>query len=234
MHPVITHSWNVTEAEARRIQRELAQKVELADRLPDPVRLVAGVDAAYETDGDRMFAVAVLFDADTLAPLETVEAEGVSPFPYVPGLLSFREIPILQTALAKLSQRPDLIVCDGQGVAHPNRLGLASHLGVVFDVPTIGCAKTRFVGDHGPVGNSRGDFAPLMLDGDEVGSALRTQDGVNVLYVSPGHRVSHATARDWVLKLAPNFRLPETTRAADHAVNALRQRVLTQNSGKNS
>jgi deoxyribonuclease V len=229
MNPVITHPWNVTEAEARRIQRELAQKVELADRLPDPVRLVAGVDAAYETDGDRMFAVAVLFDADTLAPLETVEAEGVSPFPYVPGLLSFREIPILQTALAKLSQRPDLIVCDGQGIAHPNRLGLASHLGVVFDVPTIGCAKTRFVGDHAPVGNFRGDFAPLMLDGDEVGSALRTQDGVNVLYVSPGHRVSHATARDWILKLAPNFRLPETTRAADHAVNDLRRRVMTQN-----
>lgn len=226
MHPIITHPWNVTEAEARIIQTDLAQKVELADRLPDPVRLVAGVDAAYETDGNRMFAVAALFDADTLALLETVEAEGVSPFPYVPGLLSFREIPILEKALAQLSRRPDLIVCDGQGIAHPNRLGLASHLGVAFDAPAIGCAKTRFVGSHGPVGPKRGDFAPLMLDGDEVGSALRTQDDVNVLFVSPGHRVSHATARDWILKLAPKYRLPETTRAADHAVNDLRRRVL--------
>lgn len=226
MKPVITHPWDVTEAEARVIQRELAKNVELADRLPDPIRLVAGVDAAYETDGDRMFAVAVLFDADTVVQLETVEAEGVSPFPYVPGLLSFREIPILERALAQLSQRPDLIVCDGHGIAHPNRLGLASHLGVVFDVPTIGCAKTRFVGDHGPVGTKRGDFEPLMLDGDEIGSALRTQDDVNVLFVSPGHRLSHATARKWILKLAPNFRVPETTRAADHAVNDLRRRIL--------
>lgn len=210
-------------AEAVEVQTALAAQVVTVDRL-GLVRRVTGVDVAYSKSDDRMICAAVTLDAETLTVLEAVTVSGVPSFPYIPGLFSFRELPIVLEALDGLAERPDLVVCDAQGIAHPRRFGLASHLGVVRDVPTIGCAKTRLIGLHEEPGRERGASAPLV-DGDEtIGAVLRTQDATKPVYVSVGHRISLATACDWVLRLAPRFRLPETTRAADHAVRlALRQ-----------
>lgn len=212
----------MTPENARAMQRELASTVELGDRV-GPVRRVAGADVAYEKDGDRFWAAVCVLDAATLEVVEVARHTGVAPFPYVSGLLSFRELPCLLPCFEKLTVQPDLIVCDGNGVLHPRRFGIASHLGVALDAPTIGCAKNRLLGEHDEVPEPRGSTAPIHHEGDRIGTALRTRDDVKPVYVSPGHRVSHATANDWVLRLAATFRLPETTRAADQEVNRLRK-----------
>lgn len=199
------------------LQRQLAAGVVRTDDFAT-VRRVTGVDVAYSTLDDRVTCAAVTLDADTLAVIEVATATGVADFPYIPGLFSFRELPIVLEAFDRLAVRPDLVVCDGQGIAHPRRFGLASHLGVVRDVPTIGCAKTCLTGEFAVPADERGASTPL-IDADEVvGAALRTRPGVKPVFVSTGHRVALATACDWILRLTPRFRLPETTRAADHAV----------------
>lgn len=208
-------------AEAEAFQRAWAREVEAEDRLGEVAR-VAGVDVAYEKGGDRVFAAVVVLDARTLAPVEQATHVARAAFPYVPGLFSFRELPPLVECFRALRQVPDLVVCDGQGRAHPRRFGLACHLGVLFDVPSIGCAKTRLVGEHAEPASVRGSEAALVDEGERVGTVLRTRDGVRPVIVSVGHRVSLATARDWVLRLTPRFRLPETTRAADQLVGRLR------------
>jgi deoxyribonuclease V len=214
MRPVRTHGFDVTPEEARRIQAGLAPLVIERDAF-GPVRYVAGADAHYdEGRGEALGAVAVL-DADTLQVVDTVTARVACTFPYVPHLLSFRELPGLMAALEKLRTPPDLIVCDGQGRAHARRLGIASHLGVLFDVATIGCAKSRLTGSGPPPDEPRGSMSDLISRDDIVGRMLRTQGGVAPVYVSVGHRIALDTACDWVLRLAPRYRLPETTRAAD-------------------
>lgn len=224
MIPVLEHPEAPSIDEAIALQDSLRAKVDLHDR-PGPVRRIAGVDVAYAEGDDRAFAAVAVLDADTLAPVETVSVVSRVRFPYVPGLLSFREIPPLTEALAKLSAPVDLIVCDGQGIAHPARFGLACHLGLLYGVPTLGCGKTRLLGSHREPGRARGRYA-LLRDGDEViGHVLRTQEGVRPLYVSPGHAIGLHTARKWVLRLARDFRLPETTRAADHEANRLRREL---------
>jgi len=190
-----------------------------------PVERVAGVDVAYAPDDARLVAAAAVLDADTLEVLEIAVAEAAVVFPYVPGLFSFREMPAVIAALERLRTRPQLIVCDGHGVAHPRRFGLASHLGVVLDVPTIGCAKSRLVGTHDDPPPERGGSAPLTDGGETVGAVLRTQHSVRPVYVSTGHRVGLETACRWVLRLSPRYRLPETTRAADHAVRESLARI---------
>ena len=212
----------MTPDEARTLQRELASRVELVDRLGD-VRRIAGADVAYETNGSRFWAAVCVLDAKSLEVVEVARNSGEAPFPYVPGLLSFREMPCLLPCFEKLSKLPDLIVCDGNGILHPRRFGIASHLGVVLDRPSIGCAKNRLIGEHGVLGDTRGSHAPIHDRGERVGAVLRTQDSVKPLFVSPGHRVGHQTAIDWVLKLARRYRQPETTRAADQEVNRLRR-----------
>jgi deoxyribonuclease V len=160
----------------------------------------------------------VILDATTLAVKESVVAKDVARFPYVPGLFSFRELPPLLQAMAGVQHTPDLVICDGQGIAHPRRCGLASHLGVIFDVPSIGCGKTRLVGEHRALAANRGDTA-MLTDADEtIGAVLRTQAGVNPVYVSIGHRITLATACQWILALAPRYRLPEPIRFADQTV----------------
>lgn len=191
------------------------------DRL-GPVRRVAGVDVAYEKDGDRLFAAVVVLDAHTLEVVDEATCAERARFDYVPGLFSFRELPPVVRCFEALAA-PDLVVCDAHGRAHPRRFGLACHLGVLFDVPAIGCAKTRLVGTHEPVAELRGSHAALEHEGETVGSVLRTRDGVKPVFVSVGHRVGLATARAWILRLAPRYRLPETTRMADQRVNALRR-----------
>jgi deoxyribonuclease V len=176
---------------------------------------VAGLDVAY--DGDRLAAAVVVLDAIDLTVRDTAVVLGTPAFPYVPGLFAFREVPALLAALDKLTVRPDVLVCDGHGLAHPRRFGLASHLGVLTGLPAFGVGKTRLLGDWAPVGPRRGDRSPLIDAGETVGAVLRTQDGVKPVFVSAGHRMDLAGACDLTLALTPRYRLPETTRAADRA-----------------
>jgi deoxyribonuclease V len=201
--------------------------VEARDRL-GPVRFVAGVDVAYEVGGPALFAAAVVLDAGTLDVVDEAVVQEVARFPYVPGLFSFREAPPLLAALGRLTVRPQLVVCDGHGLAHPRRCGLASHLGVELELPTIGCAKKRLCGRHQEPGLRRGCHRRLVDRGEVVGEVLRTRDGVKPVYVSVGHRVSLETARRWILALTPRYRLPETTRAADGLANRARRQARQQ------
>jgi len=223
MLPVLHHEWNLTPEAARELQARLAQSVIREDRLPVNPQFVAGVDVAYATDSDKVYAGVAVLDVASLELVETRTAVEVGGFPYLPGLFSFREIPPILKALALLESPPDLIVCDAQGLAHPMRFGMASHLGLVLDVPTIGCAKKRLIGDYPANPRHRGERADLMDAGEVVGSVLCTQNETRPVFASIGHRVSLETACAWILKLAPTYRLPETTRKANELVNLLRQ-----------
>jgi deoxyribonuclease V len=208
-----SHPWDVTPAQARAIQVDGRGRVIAEDRLGD-VRRVAGIDVGFEQDGAISRAAVVVLDFPELRLVESAVARLPTSFPYVPGLLSFRETPAVLEALGRLSERPDLLLCDGQGYAHPRRFGLACHLGVLTGLPSIGVAKSRLIGTHGALPEEKGAWVPL-LDGDEaVGAVLRTRDGVAPLYVSIGHRVSLPTAIRWVLACTTRYRLPETTRQA--------------------
>ncbi len=214
----------LTPRDAIALQRKTATAVITRDQLP-AVRTVAGVDVGFENKHTARAAVVVL-DAATLEPMDHALARLPVSFPYVPGLLSFRECPVVLRALVSLKVTPDLLLCDGQGIAHPRRLGVASHLGVLTGLPSIGVAKSRLVGTHDPVPDRRGAWVPLR-DGDEViGAVLRTRQGVKPLFISPGHRVSLATALEWVMACVTRYRLPETTRWADGLASDRGQRWL--------
>ncbi|KAA5828845.1 endonuclease V [Saccharopolyspora hirsuta] len=206
------HPWPRTEAEAVAIQERLRPMVRVED--PPQVRTAAGLDVAYR-DEDEIVAVVTVLDVASLSVVDSSVVRGKAEFPYVPGLFAFREAPPLLAALDELSVRPDVLVCDGQGLAHPRRFGLACHLGVLTDLPSIGVGKTA-MGRYEPPGEERGDWSPLRLDDEVVGRALRTQRGVKPVFVSVGHRCTLDAACDLVLRLTPNYRLPETTRTADH------------------
>ncbi|WP_270169011.1 deoxyribonuclease V [Paenibacillus sp. SYP-B4298] len=218
IEPVIQHSWDISESQAIILQKELALKVIKEDQLKH-VNYIAGVDVAYSKNNDRLVAAVIILDATTQNLIESSVVEDIPSFPYIPGLFSFRELPPVIKAFSKISVTPDLIVCDGQGVAHPRRFGLASHLGVLLNTPTIGCGKTKLLGDYEDPGIKRGDYSTLLDNNDEIGIVLRTQNNVKPIYVSIGHRISLPTACKWILQLAPRFRLPETTRQADQLVN---------------
>ncbi|MET9841482.1 endonuclease V [Streptomyces virginiae] len=205
------------EAEARAIQDELRHRVVLTESGPPPGHgFVTGVDVAYDDTRDLVAAAAVVLDAATLEVVQEATAVGHVSFPYVPGLLAFRELPTVLAALDALTVEPGLVVCDGYGLAHPRGFGLACHLGVVTGLPSIGVAKNPFTFTHEEPGTRRGDAAALLAaDGAEVGRALRTQDGTKPVYVSVGHKVSLDNACAHVLALSPRFRIPETTRRAD-------------------
>ncbi len=208
------HPGSVAEAEV--VQREVAARVRIpAGPVPAP-RTVAGLDISYRTDSDRVAAAAVVVDLGTGEVVEEVVVDGVVEFPYVPGLLAFREVPMLLRVLDGLTTPVDLLLCDGQGLAHPRRCGVACHLGVVVDLPAVGCAKNHLVGAHDEPGPRRGDRAPLVDGGQVLGSVLRTQDGVRPVYVSPGHRIGVDQAADVVLALCSRYRLPDPVRRADH------------------
>lgn len=200
-------------AEAQEIQRSLASKVSRENEVQTP-RLIAGVDISHEDKrGLAKGAVVVLRFPELVLVEQSVVEQRVS-FPYVPGLLSFRETPLIVAACEGLSLTPDLFIADAQGIAHPRRLGLASHLGLLLDVPTIGCAKSILCGRHGELGEEPGSHAPLF-DGDEViGAALRTKRGTNPVYVSIGHKVDLEAALKWVMACLKGYRLPEPTRLA--------------------
>jgi deoxyribonuclease V len=208
-------AWPDTFAKARQIQEMLRGKVVSRDKLAK-VTTVAGVDVGFEKDGTVTRAAVVVLDFPSLVPREQAIARRRTRFPYVPGYLSFRETPAILAALAKLRTKPDLLLCDGQGTAHPRRFGIACHLGLLTGIPSIGVAKSRLIGTHDPVPKRKGFWRPLM-DGEEViGAVLRTRTGVAPVYVSVGHRVSLVTAIYYVLRCTTHYRLPETTRGAHH------------------
>jgi deoxyribonuclease V len=213
MQQTIEHPWKLTPAEAIALQKELNQRVERIDRL-SAIRHVAGVDVGYEDGGRVTRAAAVVLSFPELETVASVLARRPTDFPYVPGLLSFRELPAVLAALARLKTLPDVILCDGQGIAHPRRFGIASHLGVLLDIPTIGVAKTRLVGHYAEPPNVKGAWSPLFDGAETIGAVLRTRVGVKPVYVSTGHRVSLKTAIELTLACTPRYRLPETTRQA--------------------
>jgi deoxyribonuclease V len=207
-------------ADAERIQRELAARVVVPQGPVIMPRVVVGLDVSYVVGSDRVAAAAVVVDTTDGTVLEEAVVHGTATFSYRPGLLALREVPILTELLDALRTPVDLLLCDGQGIAHPRRCGLAAHLGVLRDRPAVGCAKNHFVGEHHEPGPRRGDREPLR-DGDEVlGEVLRTQDGVRPVYVSPGHLVGVTQASDLVLALTGRYRLPDPLRRADHLSRA--------------
>jgi len=239
------HAWDVTPGRAREIQDELRQEWIGEDRSPR-IRTVAGLDAAFVLmesqslkkrrsrweqlrSANRAIGCVVMYRYPEMK--ETAREYAMLPlrFPYIPGLLSFREVPVLLAALAKLKRMPDLLYCDGQGYAHPRRFGLASHLGVLLDLPTIGCAKSLLIGTHALVGEKAGSWAPLRDDkagGERLGAVLRTRDSVRPIYVSQGHRVSLQTAIRLTLEVCDGFRIPRPTRDADHFAGETKRKLL--------
>ena len=216
------HPWAVSVQEAFRIQEELRRKLVLED-VPEAPRTIAGVDVSYSRARDLLFAAIVVLDADSLEPIEVASASQQPVFPYVPGLLTFREGPVVLEAYAGLRDEPDLLMFDGQGIAHPRGLGLASHIGVVLDRPSIGCAKSRLVGEFKEPKQKRGSMRTLSLHRTKVGVVLRTKDQTKPLFVSPGHRVTVETAATRVLGAGRGYRLPEPTRLAHTAAERVKR-----------
>lgn len=212
------HPWRVSVAQAQDIQRRLAGQVSQRSELGTP-RLIAGVDISGEGSSGQARGAAVVLSYPDLDVAEVRVALGKPGFPYVPGLLSFRESPLILAACEKLSLSPDLVLVDGQGLAHPRRLGLASHLGLLLDIPTIGCAKSRLWGQHEAVGEEAGSTAELVDKGEIIGAVLRTQFGKLPLYVSVGHKIDLSNAVQWVLRCCRSHRLPEPLRLAHLAAS---------------
>ncbi|WP_414939839.1 deoxyribonuclease V [Amycolatopsis sp. cmx-11-51] len=215
MDIVTTHDRPNTTAEAIELQETLRGLVDREDRCPQEIVTVTGLDVAYDEDSGLIAAAAVTLETADFRVVEKRTVVSEVSFPYEPGLFAFRELPPLLEALRALERTPDLLVCDGHGLAHPRRFGLACHVGVVTGLPTLGVGKTRFIGEHGEPGRERGAKEPLVDDGEVVGMVLRTQDGVKPVYVSVGHKISLDNACRQVLRLCPEFRQPETTRHAD-------------------
>ena len=222
MKPKVHHDWDLAVPEARELQERLRGRVIERDARRPP-RLVAGADISFDRRSPILHAAVVVLEAESLEVVEVASVRAEARFPYVPGYLSFREIPPLLEAFAKLEAVPDLIVCDGQGRAHPRRFGLACHLGVLLDRPTLGCAKSRLTGDYREPGPRRGAHTRLRDGGEVIGEVVRTRSGVKPVFVSVGHRISLETARRTALRLAPRYRLPEPVRAAHREVNRLRR-----------
>ncbi|MBW3567151.1 MAG: deoxyribonuclease V [Proteobacteria bacterium] len=208
------HDWSLSPREARALQQEIAPRVIRRDQL-EKIETVGGVDVGFENAGRITRAAVVVMNAQTLERIDEILHREPTRFPYVPGLLSFREIPALLGALEQLSELPDLLLCDGQGIAHPRRLGIAAHLGVITGIPAIGVGKSRLTGTFEEPGNLRGDWSALKDRRETIGRVLRTRANVKPVFVSTGHRVSLPTATRFVLRFTTRYRLPEPIRAAD-------------------
>ncbi len=218
------HSWNVNYKEAVEIQKILKKQIILKNSFKNlNGKLIAGADVSYDKEIDRFYAGVVVFELQTMQKIEEVTASGKVSFPYIPGLLSFRESPILLRAFSKVKKTPDIIILDAQGIAHPRGIGLASHIGLLLNKPSIGCAKTRLIGEYGNVGKEAGYYSRLTIKGKVVGIVLRTRKNVKPVFVSPGHKIDLATSIDLVLKSCRGYKLPEPTRQAHNLVNKVRK-----------
>lgn len=219
MHVRELHSWNLSPREAIALQRELAGQLKLDRALPEnAVHTIAGVDLSPpDAESGRVRGAVVAVAWPSLEVVEVSTAEGIADFPYVPGLLSFREAPILLEALAGLRSTPDVILVDGQGTAHPRRFGIACHLGLAIDVPTIGCAKSRLVGTHHEPDEQKGAWTSLVDHEEPIGAVVRTRTGVRPIYVSPGNTIDLESSVRWALACSPRYRVPVPTRLAHRA-----------------
>lgn len=223
MHARSLHDWDVTTARAREIQERLRGRVVPEAPPGFEPEAVAGADLSVGRGRDRGWAGFVTVDAASMETLEEGAASADVAFPYVPGLLSFRELPALAEAWEELDRRPDAVILDGHGRAHPRRFGLACHAGLVLDVPAVGCAKSVLVGEHDELGAQKGSTVPLRHEGETVGTVVRTRTDVRPVYVSVGHRIDLAGAVELVLGVSPRYRVPEPVRRADRLVGDLRQ-----------
>jgi len=215
------HRWDVSPEEAVAIQKKLRTQLDLQSE-PRRLETIAGIDVSYDKGSDWLFAAIVVMRLSDLAVIATAATTTLVPFPYIPGLLSFRECPAVLQAWEKLSVKPDCLMCDGQGIAHPRRLGIASHLGLWLNMASIGCAKSLLVGEYHEPGAIRGSMIPLVHQQEQVGMILRTKDRVAPVFVSQGHRISLERAVTMVLACCTKYRLPEPTRRAHLLVNELR------------
>ncbi|RIV22472.1 deoxyribonuclease V [Fibrisoma montanum] len=216
------HSWQLTPAEAVALQQQLRSEIRI-EPLTRPVETIAGCDISFNKFEETVYAGIVVLQLDTLDVVAEVGVISSATFPYVPGLLSFREGPALLDAWAKLRIEPDVVMFDGQGIAHPRRIGIASHMGLFIDRPAFGCAKSVLVGKYDEPAPERGSWSPMTHYREVIGAALRTKDKVNPVYVSPGHLIDMETAIDLTLRCNGGYRIPEPTRRAHNLVNALRR-----------
>ncbi|NJL41091.1 MAG: deoxyribonuclease V [Leptolyngbyaceae cyanobacterium RM2_2_4] len=207
------YDWAKTAGEAIALQQSLKNRVITTDCL-GAVDFVAGVDVGFQDNGNTTRAAVAVLSFPELELRDQAIARRPTSFPYIPGLLSFREVPAVLDALEQLTLTPDLLLCDGQGIAHPRRLGIASHLGLLVDLPAVGVAKSLLVGQHAEVPDQKGSWVSLLHNGETIGAVLRTRPHTKPLYISPGHRISLETSIEYVLACTPKYRLPETTRFA--------------------
>lgn len=207
------HPWKVSYKEAVRIQNDLRKQLILRKEFVNP-GLVAGADVSYSKKNSRFYAMVIVFKFPELIPIEEITATRSVEFPYIPGFLSFREAPVLLEAFKKIKNIPDVVIVDGQGIAHPRGLGLASHLGLILDLPTVGCAKNRLTGQYQEVADEAGSYEFLRINGRVMGAVLRTKKGVKPVFISPGHRIDLSSSIELVLKTTKGYRLPEPTRQA--------------------
>jgi deoxyribonuclease V len=215
------HSWNVTTNEAKVIQLELKKKIQLR-KLNSPIKLVAGADVSYSKKAEMCFAAITVFKFPEMEIVEQKQSVGSINFPYVPGYLTFREAPILLDAFEKLENELDLVLFDGQGIAHPRQMGLAAHLGLVLDLPSIGCAKSLLVGNFDEPEAIQGSWSELIYQDRIIGAVVRTRDHVKPLFVSPGFKITIDEAIEWVLRACTKYRIPDPIRSSHIAVNQLR------------
>lgn len=215
------HTWDLSPREAIALQKELAGRVVLCP-LPSRFKILGAADIAYLKTTDTLISVVLTFQWPSLEPLESVHIRAKAKFPYVPGLLSFREAPPLIEAYRLLARKPDVFLCDGQGIAHPRKLGLAAHLGLFLGIPTVGCAKSRLCGEHEPPTPRKGFSKPLLLNGEQVGIVYCSRDGVKPLYISPGHLSDIDSSKKLVSRCLRRYRIPEPLRLAHIAATRLR------------
>jgi len=219
------HQWNVNIATARSIQLQLRQMLKF-QKLAKPVHYIAGADVSYSRKSNLGFAAITIFK---YPEMELCEQKAVSmpiKFPYIPGYLTFREAPILLEAFQKLSLLPDLVLFDGQGIAHPRGMGIAAHIGLCLDLPSIGCAKSRLIGEFESPGQNKGDYTPLFYNNQHIGAIVRTRAKVNPVFVSPGHLITIEESVEWVLKTCTKYRIPEPIRESHIFVNQMRQKSI--------
>jgi len=205
-------------ARAKQLQLEGAASIRLEDDFSS-ISTIAGLDVGFDNHANAAIGGIVVLALPDFTVIEQHTARRPVIFPYQPGFLSFREVPVLLDAYATLATMPDLLICDGQGFAPPRRFGLACHLGMLLDIPAIGAAKSRLIGKYKEPGQAKGSFSALMDKNEHIGAVLRTRDGTHPLFVSPGHKISHTSAIHWTLRCCPKYRLPETTRHAHKLVS---------------
>lgn len=218
--------WNLSPEEASDLQKRLAGSVRLQP-LPDDFQILGSSDIGYVPAANKLVAVMLTFRWPSLEPMESIHVIAPITFPYIPGLLSFREVPALLEAYRRLERPPDVLLCDGQGIAHPRKLGLASHVGLCLEIPTVGCAKKLLCGKHGPLDPQRGHYTPLNYRGEVVGYVYRSRDNVKPLYISPGHMADLASSLKVIESCMGRYRLPEPLRKAHQLATDLRNKLAS-------